>query len=192
MGHCLHFRASYMVKWSRPPWSMRESWVWSLGQEDSLEVEMEIHYSILACESLWTEEPGGLQAMGLQRVDTTCQLSRHANASPFQCDCPKLNGLSSSESREHCLVGYEVGRAWSSHTDHEGLSPPLWPTGTCAFHPLTWLLRWLKPAVPPQEPPRLGLGNCGSASLLTGLILLRIHWSFASGQHEAVSTLKWL
>ena len=72
---------------------------------------MATHSSILAWKSPWTEEPGGLQAVGLQRVDTTYQLSRHANTSPFQCDCPKLNGLSSSESREHCLVGYEVGRA---------------------------------------------------------------------------------
>lgn len=70
---------------------------------------MEIHYSILAREPM-TEEPDGLQAIGLQRVNTTCQLSKHANTSPFQCDCPKLNGLSSFESREHCLVAGEVGR----------------------------------------------------------------------------------
>ena len=46
--------------------------------------------------------------------------------------------------------------------------------------------------MPPQEPPGLGLGNCGSASLLIGLILLRIHWSFASGQHEAASSKRTL
>ena len=37
---------------------------WSLGQEDPLEKGMTTHSSILA----WTEEPGGLQSMGLQRV----------------------------------------------------------------------------------------------------------------------------
>ena len=41
---------------------------WILGQEDALEKEMGTHSSILAWEILWTEEPGGLQFMGLQRV----------------------------------------------------------------------------------------------------------------------------
>ena len=39
-----------------------------LGQEDSLEKETATHYSILAWEIPWTEEPGGLQSMGFQRV----------------------------------------------------------------------------------------------------------------------------
>ena len=42
--------------------------VWSLGQEDPLEKEMATHSSILAWEIPCTEEPGGLQSMGLQRV----------------------------------------------------------------------------------------------------------------------------
>ena len=40
----------------------------SLEQEDSLKEEMALHSSILAWRILWTEEPGGLQPMGLQRV----------------------------------------------------------------------------------------------------------------------------
>ena len=48
--------------------AMQEIWVRSLGQEDPLEKEMETHSSILAWEIPWTEEPGGLQSMGLQRV----------------------------------------------------------------------------------------------------------------------------
>ena len=47
---------------------MQETWVWSLGWEDHLEKEMATHSSILAWEILWTEETGGLQSMGLQRV----------------------------------------------------------------------------------------------------------------------------
>ena len=39
----------------------------SLGWEDPLEKEMATHSSILAWEIPWTEEPGGLQSMGLQR-----------------------------------------------------------------------------------------------------------------------------
>ena len=45
-----------------------ETWVQSLGQEDPLEEGMATHSSILAWRTPWTEEPGGLQAMGLQRV----------------------------------------------------------------------------------------------------------------------------
>ena len=39
-----------------------------LGQEDALEKEMATHSSILAWEIPWTEEPGRLQSMGLQRI----------------------------------------------------------------------------------------------------------------------------
>ena len=41
---------------------------WSLGQEDPLEKEMATYPSILAWRTPWTEEPGGLQFMGSQRV----------------------------------------------------------------------------------------------------------------------------
>ena len=47
---------------------MQEMRVQSLGQEDSLEKEMATHSSILAWEIPWTEEPGGLQTIGSQRV----------------------------------------------------------------------------------------------------------------------------
>ena len=45
-----------------------ETRVWSLGWEDPLEEGMAIHSSILAWRIPWTEEPGGLQSMGLQKV----------------------------------------------------------------------------------------------------------------------------
>ena len=43
-------------------------WLQSLGREDPLEEEMATHFTILAWRIPWTEEPGGLQSMGLQRV----------------------------------------------------------------------------------------------------------------------------
>ena len=46
----------------------QETQVRSLGQEDPLEKGMATHSSILAWRFMWTEEPGGLQSMGLQRV----------------------------------------------------------------------------------------------------------------------------
>ena len=48
--------------------AMRETWVQSLVWKDSLEKEMATHSSTLAWKIPWTEEPGRLQSMGLQRV----------------------------------------------------------------------------------------------------------------------------
>ena len=47
---------------------MQETWIQSLRQKDLLEKEMATHSSILAWKIPWTEEPGGLQSMWLQRV----------------------------------------------------------------------------------------------------------------------------
>ena len=48
--------------------AVRETWVRALGREDPLEKEMATHSSILAWRIPWTEEPGGIQSMGSQRV----------------------------------------------------------------------------------------------------------------------------
>ena len=45
-----------------------QMWVWSLGREDPLEKEMATESSILVWRIPWTEEPGGLPAMGFVRV----------------------------------------------------------------------------------------------------------------------------
>ena len=45
---------------------MQETWVRSLGQEDPLEKRMVTHSSILVWRIPWTEDPGGLQSVGLQ------------------------------------------------------------------------------------------------------------------------------
>ena len=47
---------------------MQEARVLSQVQEEALEEEMVAHPSILAWEIPWTEEPGGIQSLGLQRV----------------------------------------------------------------------------------------------------------------------------
>ena len=48
--------------------AMQETWVQSLGREDLLEKGMAAHPSILAWRIPWTEEPGGLQSMGSEKV----------------------------------------------------------------------------------------------------------------------------
>ena len=48
--------------------TMQETWIRFLGWGHPLEKGMATHSSILAWRIPWTEEPGGLQSMGLQRV----------------------------------------------------------------------------------------------------------------------------
>ena len=80
--------------------AMQETWVRSLSQEDSLEEETAIHFSVLAgiFSVRWMEEPGGLQSMESQRVSRdkvsthvrTCthtQTHRHSDTH----NSPRLN-----------------------------------------------------------------------------------------------------
>ena len=68
-GYPLHYSwASLVAQLVKNPPAMLETWDRSLGWEDSLEKEIITHSSILAWEISWTEESGGLQSTGLQRV----------------------------------------------------------------------------------------------------------------------------
>ena len=51
--------------------AMQKTWVQYLLWEDPLKKGMATHSGILAWRTPWTEEPGGLQSMGLQELDTT-------------------------------------------------------------------------------------------------------------------------
>ena len=59
-----------MAQLVKSPPAMRETWVPSLGREDPLEEEMAAHSSTLAWKIPWTEEPGGLQSMGVTKCQT--------------------------------------------------------------------------------------------------------------------------
>ena len=113
--------------------AMQETWVQSLGQEDPLEEGMATHSSILAWRIPWTERPGRLQFLGLQRVRQhwvnstfTFQCANSVNfATSFQIwmswfsfyclmdldrtTKTKLN--KSGESRHFCLVSDFRGKA---------------------------------------------------------------------------------
>ena len=75
LGHSLHLIKTFLNNWAslvvqrlkRLP-AMWETWVLSLGREDPLEKEMATHSGILAWRIPWTEEPGGPQSTGSQRV----------------------------------------------------------------------------------------------------------------------------
>ena len=62
------YRTSLVAQMVKRLPTMWETWVQSLVQEDLLEKEMASHSSTLAWKIPWTEEPGGLQSMGSQRV----------------------------------------------------------------------------------------------------------------------------
>ena len=65
--------AQSVKKWP----AMWETQVQFLGQEDPLEKGMATHFSILACRIPWTEEPGGLQSTGSQRVGHSWEINTH-------------------------------------------------------------------------------------------------------------------
>ena len=66
-----------MAQTVKNPPAIQETQVQSLGWEDPLEKEMALCSSMLAWRIPWTDEPGGLQSMGLQRVrdDSSEQLT---------------------------------------------------------------------------------------------------------------------
>ena len=64
----IYIKASLVAQMVKNLPALQETWIQSLGQEDPLEKGMANHSSILAWKIPWTEEPGGLQSMVLQRV----------------------------------------------------------------------------------------------------------------------------
>ena len=77
---CSAFQVALVVKNPFAKAGDREIWVWSLGWEDPLEEGMVTHSSILAWSIPWTEERGGLQSKGSQRVGHDWSDSTHACA----------------------------------------------------------------------------------------------------------------
>ena len=114
---------------------MQEMQVWSLGQEDPLEKEMETHSSIFAWKISWTEEPGGLPFMGLQRVGHDW-LSAHTcththNYTHVYPNCLTSSGIKSlmclQRKSQHHLQ--QAGKQWQrslhdySHIPHDSHHP---------------------------------------------------------------------
>ena len=66
-----HADASLVAQSVKKLPAMQKTWVWFLGQEDSLKEKMATHSSILAWRIPWTEKPGKLQSTGSQELDMT-------------------------------------------------------------------------------------------------------------------------
>ena len=94
---------------------MWEMWVWSLGREDPLDEGMATHSSILAWRIQWTEETGGLQSIGLQRV-------RHDWS-----DLARMYALWTEYCWLTMLRQFQVEAKGLSHTYSYTHSPPTFP-----------------------------------------------------------------
>ena len=107
---------------------MRETWVWSLGREDSLEKEMPTHSSTLAWKIPRTEEPGRLQSMRSLRVRHDWATSLSLSHS-FKVDCFDLltvQGTLKSLLQYHSL---KTSVLWCSAFFMVQLSHPYMTTG---------------------------------------------------------------
>ena len=83
--------------------AMQKTWVQSLGREDPLEEGMAVYSSILAWRTSWTEEPGRLQSMRLQRVGHNWA----TNTFTFHCS---LCSSTSKKAEENTLITFIVGK----------------------------------------------------------------------------------
>ena len=81
--------------------AMQETWVWSLGQEDTLEKGMASHSSIVAWKIPWTKEPSGLQPMGSRKCQT-CSVQ-----------LPSLVQLFVTPWTATCQASLSITKSWS-------------------------------------------------------------------------------
>ena len=79
---CIRPWVSLVVQSVKSLPAMWETWVWTLGGEDPLEEEMATHPSIPAWRIPWTEEPGGLQCMGSQKVGVNWARTESVDGQP--------------------------------------------------------------------------------------------------------------
>ena len=96
-----------MAQAVKNPPAVQETQVQSLDQEDPLQKEMATHSSTVAWKIPWTEEPGRLQPMGLQRVRH--RFKESLNCAPLDCKAGEGNGTPLQSS---CLENPMDGGAW--------------------------------------------------------------------------------
>ena len=100
-------QASLVAQMVKDPPALRETCVWRLGQEDPLEKGMATHSSILAWRIPWTEEPGGLQSMGSQRVGHDWA-TKHSTDDIYAYYREKNYPLPQSSEHSHCCFVFEA------------------------------------------------------------------------------------
>ena len=96
--------------------TMRETWVQSLGREDQLEKEMATHSSIHAWKIPWTEEPGGLQPTGSQRVGRDWATSLHFTSDMSQIGFQSLKATNNQKELPEESLSVDTKKYPSSHS----------------------------------------------------------------------------
>ena len=125
---------------------MQEMWVWSLGLKDPLEKEMATHSSILPWRILWTEEPGSLQFMRLQRAKyDRATKHTHTHMVVWGCVCVCRNmWVSVCVSAMVALVG--LVQSYGYRTFLSGERPGLPLSWLCLIsgspQPCRWPMSW--------------------------------------------------
>ena len=84
----INYPASLVAQMVKSLLAMRETWVRSQYQEDPLEKGMATHFSIPAWRIPWTEEPGGLQSVGSQRVRHDWAINAHTHTHTHTINYP--------------------------------------------------------------------------------------------------------
>ena len=133
---------------------MQEIWVQSLGREDPLEKEMATNSSILAWKIPWTEEPGRLQPMGLQRVRhewaTLFSLSLYVQKWP-PCSLGRRIANTCTYKSEKAMAPHSSTLAWKiPWTEEPGRLQSIgslrvghdWATSLSLFTFMHWRRKW--------------------------------------------------
>ena len=154
---------------------MQETWVQFLSQEDPLEKGMATHSSILAWRIPWTEEPGGLQYMGSQRV-TIEWLSTHTHIG-------HLGGVGELLTDVGITHTWKLYHPWRVTFESQCQSP---------VQRSHWDWVWIKSIISLKKTKSLFLG-CAGSSLLHVLFSSSKDWGVLSsvthGLHVALSSL---
>ena len=130
--------------------AVQETWVQSLGQEDPQEKGMATHFSILARRIPWTEEPGRLQSMGLQRVGPDWAISIFISWVCCNTMSRSISGIKTIPCAQHFQPGNQVRK------------PTIWPSLCPFLNTLTSILT--SQSVREVSPSRLD--NCPSKSFI--------------------------
>ena len=159
--------------------AMWETWVRSLGWEDPLEKEMATHSSTLAWKIPWTEEPGGLQSMGSQRVGHDWATSLSFSLSLFTPGLPRYCSGKGSPARAGGTrdLGTIPG---SGRSPGEGNGNPF--QFSCLGHPMNGGAWWATICGVPKSGTRLSIHTHYALSAKKSIIapfLLHYSLSFA-------------
>ena len=161
-------------------------WVWSLGWEDPLEEEMATHFSILAWNIPWTEEIGGPQSIGSQRVrhdwsNLSCMRTLQAKWGRVGFDSTNCY-----TTVRHVCVHVKSLQLCLTLCDHTDCSPP----GTSAHRILqTRTLEWVaisfsRWSSQPKDQTHISCISCTDSQILYHCTTWKAHYKSRQCKHN--------